>query len=475
MSLLCEFLERTRRALEDRVQFQAGMRVVAGISGGADSVFLLRLLRDVADRHDVQVIGACLNHGLRKTAADEVEFVRWMCRDMQVVFHGGILDAGLIEASRGESTEMGARRCRRRFLDSIRIAHGAELVATGHNATDSIETIMMNISRGAGVRGLCGIEPMRDGWIRPLIQLGRDEIRRALDDAGVPYMSDPSNDEPEFLRNRVRQILIPAWNAVFGPEVHRAWSRTAARMRILREAVSNLIRTAHGDSMEFQEGAIRIRRDRFPDPSSPEAGELVLFLLEELTGSTFYVNRSIVENILAFCGKNGSGDYDPFRRGHFRVARTPGWLYFMNEMPQCETDSIDAPGSYAGWFGFLQIGTKREDKSDGAVLSLKEYPFPWDWGPARDTDVVKTGDRRIAIQDYLKKKGVGVLERERMPILTCNGQVLWIPDLGITVQPCAPDDPGAIVVYRVPTVGLQSTQIAGPHDPDFQLLEEDKP
>ena len=475
MSHMRELLERTKQTLEDQVSLQAGMGVVAGISGGADSVFLLHLLKAVADSHGMHVVGACLNHGLRKAAAEEFDFVRQLCRDMGVPFHGGVLDAGLIEETPGESMEMGARRHRHRFLTGVRNAHGAGLVATGHNATDSIETIMINISRGAGVRGLCGIEAVRNGWIRPLIGVSAFEIRKALDEAAIPYVSDSSNESPDFLRNRVRKTLLPAWTSVFEPDIHHTWGRTASQMRVVRDALRNLILAAYGDYLELQEGAIRIRRDRFPNPSLPEAGELVLFLLETLTGSTFYANRAIVENMLAFCTKSGSGDYDPFRRGHFRIARSPGWLYFMTRPPQSECVFIEGPGEYAGWFGSVRIGRMPNGRFSDEFLSFREYPFPWNWAPARETDFVRKGDRRVSIRDYLKKKGVGILERDRMPILTRNGQVLWIPDLGITVQPCAPDDPGAIVVYRVPTVGLQSTQIAGTDIPDLQLLEEDKP
>jgi tRNA(Ile)-lysidine synthetase-like protein len=182
-------------------------RIVAASSGGVDSTALLLALAEL--RNDGFVIEAAhVNHHLRgdDSKADE-HFVRDLCRDLGIALHvaDGTLDPQRV---RDRGIEAAAREVRYEQLARIRAACGAQFVATAHQKNDQAETVLMRLLTGSGIAGLRGIHPLRDdGYIRPLLDVTRDELTAFLAERGVTPRHDRSNDDPRFLRNRMRAIV----------------------------------------------------------------------------------------------------------------------------------------------------------------------------------------------------------------------------------------------------------------------------
>ena len=461
MSRLEELSTGTARQLVDRNEVKEGMTVVAGVSGGADSVFLLHVLREVTKQQRLSVICACLDHGLRDDSRNEYEFVSTLSRQMGFRFHGGTTKPGQLAGSAGESMEMAARRVRHRFLQSVAAAHNADWIALGHNGTDNLETICMNISRGTGLRGLGGMSDTGNGMIRPLLTLAGEEIRQALDAAGIGYMTDSSNADETIQRNRVRNILVPAWRDTFGNDAVKRWMDTAVRIRHTRSALDELLRRHLAGSVDHWNGAVRLEQRMVCNTNDALAIEILFHLLERCTGSTWFASATIIAELLRFCRKSGYGEVDPFRKGTLQVYRSGRWIYFMQNQLAVQNVSIRGPGSYPGWFGTLVVSEHVTENIGQKVVSHVEIPFPWTSAPIVPGDVVRIGRTETDAGRFLKENGFGKLEREWMPVLKQGRFVFWIPEKGPVGEPVAQDRDRPILVYMDTRAGLQSAQITG--------------
>ena len=181
-----------------RALFPAGATVTAALSGGADSVAMLHLLRSLKGELGITLRAAHYNHHLRGEASDRDEdFCRELCHELGVPLRCGGGDVAAFARERKISLELAARKLRYDFLLS-----GDGLVATAHNAGDSLETVLMNLTRGAALRGLCGIPPKRDCVVRPLLCLSRREIEDYLACHGLPHVNDESNCGAFCRRNK---------------------------------------------------------------------------------------------------------------------------------------------------------------------------------------------------------------------------------------------------------------------------------
>lgn len=208
---------------------QAGDRLAVAVSGGGDSVALLGLLEDVRGRLGVTLAVAHFNHRLRGAESDEDErFVRQLAADRGLEFfveHSGHPAPGT------PNLEAVARRERYEFLASLKMK-----VATAHTADDQAETVLARFLRGAGPAGLAGIFPLRDGWlIRPLLEERRAELRAWAAARGLMWREDASNQDPRFLRNRVRAELLPILESNYNPGLVDVLTGVAAVARAEEE------------------------------------------------------------------------------------------------------------------------------------------------------------------------------------------------------------------------------------------------
>lgn len=184
---------------------------VVAVSGGADSVALLRALLH-AGAGPLTV--AHLDHGLRDDSAEDARFVGSLCESLGVAFV-----TRRVEIDPRSGVEEAARLARHDFLKAVARGRGAAWVATGHTADDQAETVLFRALRGTGVSGLAGIPPVRDlgggvSLVRPLHECRRADLRAWLAQLGQAFRDDPSNADPRFTRNRVRHELLPACEQV---------------------------------------------------------------------------------------------------------------------------------------------------------------------------------------------------------------------------------------------------------------------
>lgn len=195
--------------ITDQALIPPGSTVICALSGGADSCAMLHILLRLREKLSVRVEAAHFNHRLRGSEADRDEaFCKELCASLCVPLHIGSADVRAFAEETGQSTEEAARTLRYRYLTSL----GA-VVATAHTADDNLETVLLNLIRGTGLAGLCGIPPKRDGLIRPILCLTREETEAYLRQNALRHIEDTTNADDECRRNRLRHHVLPLLRA----------------------------------------------------------------------------------------------------------------------------------------------------------------------------------------------------------------------------------------------------------------------
>ncbi len=203
--------------------------ILAAVSGGADSVAMLRALAAIwGSAGDVPEAGrlcaAHLNHRLRAADSDaDEQFVVDLCRGLQIPCEVGVAAVIGGPMGSGASLELAARKARYRFLEQAACRRGARYVTVAHTADDQAETILHRILRGTGIRGLSGMARARPlgpaTLLRPMLRFRRCEVLRYLEDIGQPFRTDASNADQRFTRNRLRHDLLPQLAGQYNPNV----------------------------------------------------------------------------------------------------------------------------------------------------------------------------------------------------------------------------------------------------------------
>ncbi len=223
------FLGKIRKTVDSFGMLSPGDVVVAGVSGGSDSMALLFALWDLREFYpDTDVVVSHLNHGLRGAESDEdAEFVKEAARQLGFSFECARVDTEAFRKKCGLSLEDAARGLRYSFFNEILAKRSAQRIATAHTLNDQAETVIMRLIRGSGSQGLAGIRPSVGNIIRPLINVTKAEAREYLRSKGVSWREDSTNSSDEFLRNRIRNELVPLLRS-YNPAVEQVLSRVAA-------------------------------------------------------------------------------------------------------------------------------------------------------------------------------------------------------------------------------------------------------
>jgi tRNA(Ile)-lysidine synthase len=279
-------LTRVRRTIEQHGLCVAGRRVLVALSGGSDSVALLRILRELEAAGDVTVAGAAhLNHQLRGVDADEDErFCAALAAHLGVHFISERVDVAALAKAERRSVEDAARAARYAFFERASAERAADVIAVGHTKDDQAETFLLRLLRGAGPRGLAGIHPRVGRVIRPLLEIERRTLRDYLADCRQPFREDASNSDVAIPRNRVRHELLPLLRSRFSPAIVDVLAREAVLARhdeqFLQEQAIKL-----ADEIVLTDEAIRI--DAVGLAAAPRAlsSRVVLAALTEFAGS----------------------------------------------------------------------------------------------------------------------------------------------------------------------------------------------
>lgn len=369
-----------------------GTHVLCAVSGGADSMCLLRLLKDLEPERGIRVFAAHFEHGLRgEESLRDMRFVEDYCRENGIPCLAERGEVRRFAETERLGLEEAARRLRYDFLERAAETLGCERIATAHTADDNAETLMLNLVRGSGTRGLAGIPPRRGKIVRPLLETSRAEIEAFLGEKGVPHVEDASNADLSFSRNRLRRLVLPLLREM-NPALNETLGRTAALMRQDEDFLLGLTADWIGENYDGGSVSLEALRDLHP--------ALAGRVLRQLCPQS--LSAAQVEAALRFAAGTERGLLD---LPGLRLRREQGRLYFRdNEEIGFEPRRI-VPG---GTVEFPELGLrvraeKLEPGTDEVHSQFKHYRLGYE---TIKGDIVCTG-RRPGDRMHPLGRGVG--------------------------------------------------------------------
>lgn len=241
--------EIVKNTIKEHNLIDSGDRVLVGLSGGADSVALLRCLCGLSESIGFTLACAHVNHTLRETADRDMLFCKVLCEELSIPFFCKTADIQAGAKAAGMSTEAFARNVRYEYFASL----GFDKIATAHNKNDVAETLLLNFMRGASLSGLSGIPYRRDNIIRPLLDVKKSEILEFCKENGYEFVTDETNFEEVYTRNKIRLDLIPKIEEKFNPNFVNVAAKNAKLLREDAELLDNIAKKEYPGFVDLNE------------------------------------------------------------------------------------------------------------------------------------------------------------------------------------------------------------------------------
>lgn len=411
--------DKVLRRCRESALFSPGDAVVCALSGGADSAAMLRCLLSLRGELGISVSAAHFNHCLRGAESDrDEEFCRSLCGDLGVPLAVGRGDAAARARENGESVEQAARALRYGYLLSL----PADRVATAHTADDNLETILMNLTRGTGLRGLAGIPPVRGRIVRPLLDVSRAEILAYLAETGVPHVEDSTNAAGGCLRNRLRHGVVPLLKAE-NPSLAADAAALADRLRADEDLLEDMAGALLASAASGGGWEIAPLRDA-PEPLRARACARLLALCG-LTRPTAGHVKAVGDVIFS-----GSPSARCSLPGGAAVYRRYGLIFAGRETPAAPWEPVLLPlpgearlpgaGLRAVCAGLAEAGRSAPDCfyfRPGAVSG------PLLLRPRREGDVLCLAGGSKRLSRLMIDRKIPAARRDALPVLEADGRV----------------------------------------------------
>ena len=425
--------------------FSPGDRVLVAFSGGADSTCLLHLLVET----DLDVAAAHLHHSQRPEGDADVEHCRTMCEELGIPMYAGRADVPGVAAAHKIGVEEAGRKLRYEFLQMV-ASDGFDRIATGHTMNDNLESMLLHLARGAGMKGLAGIPPVRGNIVRPVLFLERRETHAYCEEHNLRYVQDSYNEDESFSRNLVRGKAVPALESTNSLAVRHAFTTS----EVLREEdlLLDSIASAHlsaneivrASPLEFMER--RIAAEWRPMPDLPFA--LLRRCIRQATamygGSLdFAATQALAESIhkgekASFTCEGGTVVVSA-SDDRWSVSDIEGAQAFRELLTiPGETIAEDLGWRLAAWEGETEASPltgcldPTKVKGDLYARSLKS---------GDKIDPPGRGDKKL-LSERLSRAGVSAGVRSRIPIVCDMVGPVWAPLVGVDKRVRAPETPG---------------------------------
>lgn len=250
-------MQRIIDIIEKYQMIQSGMRVLAAVSGGADSVCLLLALAAYRKQKEFSLYVIHVEHGLRgEESLVDAQYVKELCEKLTVPFYLESVDADGAAKEQHQSVEEAARELRYEAFHRVARQIGADRIAVAHNENDQAETMLWNLVRGSGLTGLGGIRPVRGKIIRPLLFLGRQEIEQILTEQGVAWRTDRTNFSCDYTRNRIRLQILPMLAQDLNHQAVNHIAEAAKRLQAVQDYLDDQCQAAAVDCVRLTEDEV---------------------------------------------------------------------------------------------------------------------------------------------------------------------------------------------------------------------------
>lgn len=415
------FEEKTLRYIHRHMPAVANGKILTAVSGGADSVALLRVLAALG----CNCIAAHCNFHLRGDEADRDEaFVRKLCHDLGIELRCTDFDVDAYKKSHGVSTEMACRELRYEWFERQRAALGCSVIAVAHHRDDNIETFFLNLVRGSGITGLAGIKPCNGKIVRPLLGSSRDEIINYLETLGQDYVTDSTNLENDYARNKIRNVLLPEISRLF-PSAMAGIELTLNNLQGDYAVWSGAVEAFKRDAVEAcGHGQIKIDRRKLAASADP---------------------ATLLNALLSRYGFNG--EQTKAIASASRVGAVFESKEYVAEVGRNDI-SVFSPGSFNNAETYALSDAGRIEKEKGILIEIVDNSPEFEFDRSGKTayfDADATGDRLTVrhwrqgdrfrpfgmkgskkLSDYFNDHKFSLLQKLSTPIVEMQGRIVWI-------------------------------------------------
>ena len=464
------------RYVRERALLRAGDRVGVAVSGGADSVALLRILLDLRVELGIVLTVVHMNHQLRGRASDsEAEFVAALAREHNLEFFSKQIDVRAYAAEHGLGLEAAGRELRYEFFDELAREGHLDRIATAHTLDDQAETVLLRLFRGAWTRGLAGIYPELEcqhvSIVRPLLATRRADLRAYLNSLGQSWREDATNQDLGFARNRVRHELLPLLERAFNSEITERLAETAELARAEQEywdaearsawekltgaGVSSFAQRRLGSAIPFDFAAfakLPLAAQRRLLHSFTGISALDFHHVEQLRGAALASDRAGREiELPGGCSirfgqrelwierrcQTSKGQFPPpdEQQGYVHRLPVPGAVHVPELASSFTAVVLRSEEKLAG---YDPASLLRVSATDGALLIRNWRPGDRFW-PAHTRAPEK-------VKRLLTERRIAGPERERWPVIESAGKLLWMRGFPVAADAVAqPNEPAVLI------------------------------
>lgn len=423
-------LEKMMTTISKHNLIEQGDKIIIGLSGGVDSLSMAHALLSQKEALGIELIAVHVNHMLRGDAANEdATFVRDFCLRQQLECVVVEVDVPKIAKEMRLSFEEAGRIVRYNAFEEVLKSHGAQKIAVAQNRNDVIETFFINLFRGAGVDGLASIEHFRDGVvIRPLLDIDRKTIDIYCEKNQLNPRHDHTNDENDYVRNKIRNILIPNLREAFNPSVDDAIFKTVEIMRNEKDFWRYHNEKLSSECCRYENGMAFIGTNTYDRLHEAEKVQLVRTAIKRLKGTL--ANLSFEQ--IALCAglerigaKCELGDSWALRRSHEALI-----LYREDAIQPAETRKLHTINLPIEDLNRYKLDTRcvavDADKVMGIVHTKTRQPGD------KFMPLGMSGQKKI--KDFFIDEKIPFIEREKIMLVCDDEKIIWVENTRISEQ-----------------------------------------
>lgn len=425
-----DLLENVKKIITNNNLLNPNDSVLVAVSGGADSVCLFDVLFSLKDELNLTLYVAHLNHMLRGDEADRDEqFVHTLCEKYGVPFFCERKDVKKLSRETGKSVEEAGRDARYDFFMRLKSEHNIDKIATAHNKNDNVETVCMRIMRGTGISGLSGIPIKNDLCvIRPLLYTSREDIENYLSEKEIHYITDSSNLEDDYARNKIRHHLIPYITEnhnenfidtfsgnimVFTEAEHYLNHQTEEKFKSLAKTQSFGFEFCENELLKEDKYIIKsLLRKAFFDLTKKEMpSNLVMKVYDSL----------ISQNVFLISASNNLDIYKKYGKLYFVLKKSVEYEYEITGS-EININEISAKLSFDNSCESVSFSDKNI-----IYIKIPEENFHFKVRNRKDGDKINLGSLgHKKVKDILIDEKIPVFLRDEIPILLLNDEIIWV-------------------------------------------------
>ncbi len=403
-------LKNVKKYIVKKNLISKGDKVIAGFSGGADSTALVHILYCLSDELGFTLEAAHLHHGIRGAEADrDLEFAKSFCESLNIEFKYKKCNIPKIAAERRISEETAGREERYRFFEEL--AKNGAKIATAHNKNDNAETVIHHMIRGCGIQGLCGISAVRGNIIRPLINAERSDIERYCEENNLEYVTDSTNLQTEYTRNKIRHCIMPEMEKI-NPQIISSVCKTAVLAEEDNDFLDKEAGRAYEKYVTEKDGQAVFMLD---SDLHTAIRKRIFIKMAQNTGTQLDFEKLAAIERLA--EKRISGKTVDITGGKAEISYDT--LIIGKKREKCEFDILfENKDVYIPECGFYAVSSE-----DGIALPKNaEIRIR----SRKDGDKIRINGMTKKVKNILISKKIPKSERDRIPIVTVNGEIAYI-------------------------------------------------